>query len=520
MNLYLSADPATLKEQFYALKSPEDVATMLEVSYSDLIYWIYRTPVCRRYVDFTIKKKSGADRRIAAPTKNIKILQQKMNQVFQAIYAPKYSVHGFVNKRSVRTNAESHIQRRYVFNADLRDFFPTINFGRARGMLMGKPYNRPKRVATVLAHLCCHNGNLPQGAPTSPVISNMLCAQMDSQLQKLASTQRCTYTRYADDITFSTSRKDFPVSIAAINNLNQVEPGPEFKAIVTGNGFCIHPEKLWLRRRNRRQEVTGITVNDFPNLPRRFTNQIRAMLHAWKIYGLEATQCEHYAKYTRKHRAPWKNLTPFQFILKGKIEYLGMIKGKTSREYIQFLQQLRNLDPNLVPEPLSPLEALKSRYHALVTSNDPQARGYSLQDLLRELFKIFSIPMSKPFTRNKGAEQIDGTFELNGWQYLAECRWRDEVANGRDLDGLYGQVDRSGDQAMGVFLSINGWSDSVPTLLKQNRRKSIILINGNDLMAVLNGQLSLQEMLHGKFQSLSQKSEPYCPVDDIMKRKA
>ncbi len=520
MSLHLSADSATLREQFYALESPEDVAAMLEVTYSDLIYWIYRTPVDRRYTCFTVKKKSGGARGISAPTENTKILQQKLNQVFQVVYIPKYSVHGFVSRRSVRTNAERHVQRRYIFNADLRDFFPTINFGRVRGMLMGKPYNRPARVATVLAHLCCHNGTLPQGAPTSPVVSNMICARMDSQLQKLASTQRCSYTRYADDMTFSTSRRDFPAPIAVINSLNQIEPGREFASIVTGNGFCIHPEKLWLRRRDRRQEVTGVTVNDFPNLPRCFTNQIRAMLHAWKKYGLEAAQSDHCAKYARKHRAPWRAPTPFQFVLKGKIQYLGMIKGKTSRSYLRFLRELRALDPRLVSEPLSPLEALKRRYEELVASDNPQARGYSLQDLLRELFTSSGIEMSKPFARNRGAEQIDGAFALGGSHYLAECRWREELANGRELDGLYGQVDRSGDQAMGVFLSINGWSDSVPALLKQNRRKSIILINGSDLGAVLAGQLSLQEMFQGKLQALNRDSEPYCPVDDIMRERA
>jgi hypothetical protein len=244
------------------------------------------------------------------------------------------------------------------------------------------------------------------------------------------------------------------------------------------------------------------------------------MLHAWETYGLELAQGEHYAKYRWKHRAPWKGPPPFQFVLKGKIEYLGMIKGKTSRTYLHFLRQLRDLDPRLVPEPLSPLEELKGHYDALVNSVNPQARGYALQNLLRELFTLSGIPMTRPFTRNKGAEQIDGAFELAGWQYLAECRWREKIANEREVAGLYTQVDRSGDQTMGIFLSINGWSDNVPTLLKLNRRKSIILINGDDLKGVLNGSVTLQEILQGKLQALNRDAEPYCPVEDIMKGKA
>ncbi len=167
----------------------------------------------------------------------------------------------------------------------------------------------------------------------------------------------------------------------------------------------------------------------------------------------------------------------------------------------------------------SPLEVLKTRYDVLVNSNNPQARGYLFQDLLRDLFVLSNIPMTKPFTRNSGAEQIDGTFEFMGWQYITECRWREKIANEREVAGLYVQVDRSGDQAMGIFVSINGWSENVPKLLKQNRRKSIILINGNDLKGVLNGNLALQEMLQGKIQALNRNSEPYFSVDEIMKGK-
>jgi RNA-directed DNA polymerase len=214
MSLFLTETDEKLVKLFYALKTPEDVASLLDVRYSDLIYWIYRTPVAARYKEFTIPKKSGSSRHIASPSTNIKILQQKLHQVLKAVYNPKPSAHGFVKDRSVRTNAEKHIRRRYVFNADLQNFFPSINFGRVRGMFMGKPYHLPERVARFLAHLCCYKGVIPQGAPTSPDISNMICAQMDSQLQQLAFANRCTYTRYVDDITFSTSRREFPSTIA------------------------------------------------------------------------------------------------------------------------------------------------------------------------------------------------------------------------------------------------------------------------------------------------------------------
>ena len=101
-----------------------------------------------------------------------------------------------------------------------------------------------------------------------------------------------------------------------------------------------------------------------------------------------------------------------------------------------------------------------------------------LQDLLNRVFDLHQIPVVRSFVRNDGAEQIDGAFKLEGWHYIVECRWRKKLADIRELDGLKGQIDRSGKQTMGVFLSINGWSDNVPPLLKQNPDKSILLMEG------------------------------------------
>ena len=275
MDLKLRSPINTLRDRFLSLQSTRAIAELLEVKYTDFLYWTYRTHESRRYSSFKISKKSGAPRSIDAPTNNIKILQQKLNNILQKVYRPKKSVHGFVAGRSVKTNAIRHLGRRHLLNIDLKDFFPSINFGRVRGMFMGKPYNLPEKVATFLAHLCCYKGSLPQGAPTSPIISNMICAKMDSQLQRLATANRCVYTRYADDMSFSTSKRSFPTVIAVQNDLGQVEAGPELTHIIHSNGFSLHPEKIWLRRQDRRQEVTGVTVNVIPNLPKKFTSNIR-----------------------------------------------------------------------------------------------------------------------------------------------------------------------------------------------------------------------------------------------------
>ena len=521
MTYELEGDPDQLRDRFYRLKQPEDIATLLEVEYRDLNYWIYRTPKRRRYTTFRIRKRHGTPRRIDAPNTNIKILQQKLNQVLQSVYRPKPSVHGFVLGRNVRTNATKHVEKRWVFNIDLKDFFPSINFGRVRGMFMGKPYHRPERVATVLAHLCCFDKQLPQGAPTSPVISNMICAQMDSQLQRLAGANRCTYTRYADDITFSTTERSIRATIAVIDESGQIQLGQKLKSVIEKNGFKINENKVWLSGRERRQEVTGITVNDLANLPRKYTNQIRAMLHAWKEYDLCAAQEHFERRYDVKHRAEWRRSPKFEQVVKGKIEYLGMVKGANSLTYLRFLDQLRDLDRNLAGTRGTPLRLLQQTYDDLShDSVNPQQRGYKLQDILNKLFKISCITVRRSFTRNEGGEQIDGAFELKSRHCLVECRWRQRMADVREVDGLLGQLGRSGDHAMGVFLSINGWSTNVPGLVKQNRIKRIILVNGEDIRRVLVGDIELTEMLDSKIKALDMDAEPFRSVEDILSRKA
>lgn len=519
MTYELDRNPDELRDSFYQLARPEDVADMLEVEYRSLNYWIYRTPESERYRRFNISKKSGEPRCIDAPTKNVKTLQRKLNQVLQTVYEPKPSVHGFARERNVRTNAQKHARRRWVLNVDLEDFFHSINFGRVRGMFMGKPYKLPSRVATVLAHLCCFQRRLPQGAPTSPIISNMICAQMDSQLQRLARASHSTYSRYADDITFSTTIREFPSDLASVNELGQVRLGQKLDEIITRNGFAINNDKIRLRGKNRRQEVTGVTVNESPNLPRKFTSQIRAMLHAWKKYGPCAAQ-EHWERnYDRKRRAEWHSTPRFEQVLKGKIEYIGMVRGQDNLTYLKFLDQLGELAPEIAGHRGTPLRLLRREYDQLRNSPDePQKRGYRLESLLKDLLELFDIPVKGNFTRSSGSEQIDGGFELGGWYYLVECKWRKGAASPDDIDRLLGKVRRSSAQTMGLFLSVNGWSSNVVSTLKTDPVKKIILVDGDDLWSVLTGEIDISDMLRSKLEALNLKAEPFISVRDILSK--
>jgi hypothetical protein len=159
---------------------------------------------------------------------------------------------------------------------------------------------------------------------------------------------------------------------------------------------------------------------------------------------------------------------------------------------------------------------LLAQFEQAALDGDPQQRGYLLEDLLNRLFNLHGIKVIRSFRRNEGGEQIDAAFEMEGWNYLVECRWRDSLADIRQLDGLAGQVGRSGRQTMGLFLSINGWSKHVVPLLKQNPDKNIFLMEGYDLRWVLDLRADLRELLKGKLSALNLDSEPYFSVARLL----
>ena len=500
MDLELTRSPGELKALFQSLQDPRDIAALLEVEHRDLVFWIYRTKEKDRYTSFKIAKRNGTPRVIDAPTRNVKILQQKLNTVLQAVYRTKPSVHGFVAGKSVRTNVQQHTQKRWVFNMDLEDFFHTIHFGRVRGMFMANPYNLPDNVATVLAHLSCFQGHLPQGAPTSPIISNMICAKMDDQLQRLAQICRSRYSRYADDITFSTTTRRFPADLALPNFLGQVQAGRRLNEIIEQNGFRINTDKVRLRAGHHRQEVTGVTVNDIPNVPKRFINQIRAMLYIWKKHGLPAAQQTWEEKNTHKYRGPGKYVPRFEQVVKGKIEYLGMIKGQDSQTYLRFLDQIGEMDPKLTGGRGTPLRLLLQRYRKLSDDDNVnrQRRGYQFQEIINGLLAEAGLEVVEGFSRNSGAEQIDAGFWLDGWHYLVECKWTKAKTSVPEVASLSSKLSHSGSQTMGLFISVNGWSRRVVPTLKEGPDKNIMLMNGEDVRAVLESRISLISLLNKK----------------------
>src|ERR1700730_13384140 len=266
------------------------VASLLQFQPKALSYILYMKPLPTKYSSFDVPKRGGGVRKINAPSPELLLLQRHLSDLLQNCIEEinqgrKWKdqlAHGFKRHRSIITNAMKHQKRRYVFNIDLQDFFPTINFGRVRGFFI-KDINfmlNPK-VATILAQISCHENSLPQGAPCSPVISNLVGHILDIRLCKLASANGCTYSRYADDITFSTSKPEFPAGIAkrTSGEPHKWDEADNLLEAISSAGFIINPTKTRMQYRISRQVVTGLVVNKKVNIRTEYRRTVRAMAH-------------------------------------------------------------------------------------------------------------------------------------------------------------------------------------------------------------------------------------------------
>lgn len=267
-----------------------DVAYLLGETPSMLAFTLYKLTSPQKYKTFSVPKKGGGERVIHAPQGKLKEIQRKLADVLYACQAeilaenPRRPLsHGFRKSQSIITNAQLHRNQRYVLNLDLADFFPTFNFGRVRGFfLKDKNFLLSEKVATVLAQIACFDSALPQGSPCSPIIADMIAHILDMRLVSLAKKQRVTYSRYADDLTFSTSQKKFPESLAkgGSNPDDLWTLGSQLTKEIEKTGFQINPAKTRMQIKTSRQMVTGLTVNEKVNIPQDYWRGLRSMSHA------------------------------------------------------------------------------------------------------------------------------------------------------------------------------------------------------------------------------------------------
>jgi hypothetical protein len=242
------------------------------------------------YRSFSIPKRSGGTRHILAPDGSLKAIQRRiLRRLLRRLRCHAAAV-GFERGRSIVTNALPHVGKPVIVRLDLKEFFPSTRVARVRKYYRTIGWNR--EAAWLLVRLCTHQGGLPQGAPTSPRLSNLVNHRLDARLAGLAAYSgpphyrnprtggrvigpgncvRATYTRYADDLTFSFDADD----PKAIHDLIW-----RVQRIVEWEGYRLHlRKKLTIRRPHQRQVVTGLVVNDRVNLPRVTRRWLRAVEH-------------------------------------------------------------------------------------------------------------------------------------------------------------------------------------------------------------------------------------------------
>jgi retron-type reverse transcriptase len=309
-------------------RSEADLAEALNLSPKELRFFSIHRAMDRvsHYVAYTIPKASGGTRLIMAPKKRLKSLQRRLLQHLVSKLPHSEHAHGFLPCRSVRTGAEPHVGRKVLLQMDLKDFFPTITYGRVRGLMIALGYGYP--VAATLAALMTEAERQPveidgvvyqvpigrrhavQGAPTSPGLSNSIVLRLDRRLAGLARFFGFRYTRYADDLTFSGDDD------TGLHGLRL-----QTTRIIEAEGFRVNVRKTHVSRRGQSQRVTGVTVNKQLGLSRKERRRLRAAIHQ-----LNQARSEGEADPRRAQR------------IKGELAYLAMLNPQQAASLKQRLQ--------------------------------------------------------------------------------------------------------------------------------------------------------------------------------------
>ncbi|MEM9646197.1 MAG: reverse transcriptase family protein [Planctomycetota bacterium] len=326
------------------ISTPDELAKQMDISIGTLRWLSFHHPATQmtHYHHWKITKRSGGERTISRPHKKLEAAQRWILDTILSKRPIHDAAHGFVTDRSTLTGAVPHVGSQVLVNMDLESFFPTIDFARVAGLFRAMGYS--PAVATILSLLCTEaprrvvrsgketlylatsNRSLPQGACTSPALSNLICNRLDRRLAGMASSIQWRYTRYADDLTFSC-----PISDG--NRDHDAQASQKVGYVISRvthftqeEGFHVKESKTRVLRRSTRQSVTGIVVNDRPSIDRKTIRRLRSILHRAKHEGLEA-----------QNREGQPNFTAW---LTGMIAYVQMVnatQGQKLREQFDSL---------------------------------------------------------------------------------------------------------------------------------------------------------------------------------------
>jgi len=332
------------------------LANSMQIDLKALQYLAYNRKVSKinHYHTFELEKKSGGKRKISAPKPKLKELQ---NWILENIlHKTPYTIeaHGFIKERSIVTNARPHINKDIVVNIDLKDFFPTVTYKRVKGLFQKIGYS--EEIATILSLLSTYSEinettldgvtyyvqagerKLPQGSPASPAISNMIVYKMDKKIKGLATKLNFDYTRYADDMSFSTTEE---------NSKNVSRLLYFTKKIIESEGFVIHPDKVHVMRKGMQQKVTGVVVNEKLNIDRIQLRKFRAVLHNIEKNGWKDQQ--------------WGKAIHLINAVEGYINYVFMVNPEKGKAFKQQLKNiiskygLPHIEKIIIPEKVAPI---------------------------------------------------------------------------------------------------------------------------------------------------------------------
>jgi RNA-directed DNA polymerase len=298
------------------MKSDRDLILFLGIQSSELNHLI-NSP---EYSELKIKKRRGGLRILEIPEKRLMKLQRTLNNYLQEIYITlkPESSHGFVRYQTkgpcnIHRNAAAHCSSQCILSLDLKDFFSSVSASRIQRIFLESPFGFNVHLANCLTLLMTYKGYLPQGAPTSPVLSNFGALGLDAKLERLSRDKGVNYTRYADDLTFSSKDSDF-----------QNDFIDEVKFIIRTEGFTLNTDKTRLRSKNRKQMVTGIVVNKKPNIDRKYLRKLRAILYDCEQNGIQLAASKHFklADLEKKH------IDLFIRKLNGMILFVKQIRGE------------------------------------------------------------------------------------------------------------------------------------------------------------------------------------------------
>ena len=308
--------------------STYELANLLSINYRSLIE-LCKNP---KYKEFKISKKKGGFRKIQSPAYDLKKLQQTIAGALSEYYATiiPNEVHGAKTHvdnpvSNIITNATPHLNKRYLMNIDLNEFYPSIKSSRVYEMF--KSNNFLDETASCLTLLTTYQKKLPTGSSCSPVIANLICVDLDNKICSFCDTHQITYTRYVDDLTFSSDSK------FSKNNIESI------KSIIEQFGFTINDSKFRVSGPNGAKYVTGIKVNEKLNIDRKYIRNIRAILNDCDKNGFE------YAAKTYGENKGFiiRDIEHFSNILIGKIRFIGQVRGKNDAIYFKLLTNYKSI---------------------------------------------------------------------------------------------------------------------------------------------------------------------------------